>query len=285
MTRPHHDPPAPVSYAARVTDHGRVRKTMALIPVLLLSACGSADRVVAEGTPESRDPRPVVLVAGEVQVGCGDATEGWSASVMADGLPDVVTQEEVSAAFRQFLADPQLSEELGLTFLANGANGTEWRVLYASGDYLTLGLGPWTADGPGPGARTFSMEREGDGWRWLGGGDCQPAPLVRPGSTWASVAQEPAGLDPTATSLPVLVSERQCTSARDPATYLHEPVVVETDESVTVYWTSTPAEGAQDCPGNPWVPRTLELAEPLGERVLLDGSRWPARPVEPVAVP
>lgn len=281
MTRPHHDPAAPLSCAARVADDGGVRTTLALLPAMLLAACGTETGGVAE---DPVDPRPVVLAAGEVQVGCGSgASEGWSPSVMADGLPGVVADDEVTAAFRQFLADPDLSGELGLSFLADGADGTEWRVLYVHGDYLTLGLGTWTADGPGQDARTFSMERDGDGWRWLGGGDCQPTPLVRPGSTWATIARVPAGLDRSATSLPVLVSERECTGARDPSTYLQEPVAVETDESVTVYWTSTPAEGAQTCPGNPWVTRTIDLAEPLGERELLDGSWWPARPVAPVS--
>jgi len=71
------------------------------------------------------------------------------------------------------------------------------------------------------------------------------------------------------------VSKGACTSARDPAAYLHEPVVVETADSLTVYWTSKMPEGAQTCPGEPSVTRTIEPSEPLGDRALLDGSRWP----------
>jgi hypothetical protein len=77
----------------------------------------------------------------------------------------------------------------------------------------------------------------------------------------------------------VLVHELACTSGRDPSDFLQEPRIVQSDESVTVYWTSIPAEGDQNCIGNPSVERTIELDEPLGDRALLDGSTYPPSPV------
>ena len=73
------------------------------------------------------------------------------------------------------------------------------------------------------------------------------------------------------------VTEWECTSARDPSAYLHEPYVESTDDAVTVYWTTDTPTGNQDCPGNPAVQRSIELAEPLGERAIYDGSVWPPR--------
>ncbi|GAA1117595.1 hypothetical protein GCM10009582_13530 [Arthrobacter flavus] len=71
-----------------------------------------------------------------------------------------------------------------------------------------------------------------------------------------------------------------CTGARDPAPFLAtEPVVVETEDEVTVYWTSQQIQGGADCPGNPWVERTLQLDQALGDRTLMDGSTWPPAPV------
>jgi hypothetical protein len=71
---------------------------------------------------------------------------------------------------------------------------------------------------------------------------------------------------------------QHCTGSRDPNPYLHEPVVVETEESVTLYWTSTPPEGGNTCPGNPSVRVSVTLERPLGGRTVLDGFEYPPRP-------
>ena len=86
-------------------------------------------------------------------------------------------------------------------------------------------------------------------------------------------------LDPTSTTLSLRLREASCTGARDPRPHLGTPEVVETDESVTIRWTSAAIDGAATCQANTWVPGTVELAAPLGDRVLLDASRWPAHPI------
>ncbi|MBT2514120.1 hypothetical protein [Arthrobacter sp. ISL-30] len=78
----------------------------------------------------------------------------------------------------------------------------------------------------------------------------------------------------------LLVSEIECTGARAPDLFLAaEPVIVETDEEITVYWTYQQIPGDAACPGNPWVERTVHLDQNLGDRALLDGSTWPPTPV------
>lgn len=55
--------------------------------------------------------------------------------------------------------------------------------------------------------------------------------------------------------------------------------MVESEEAVTVYFSSEPVRGGASCRGNPEASYTLELDEPLGDRVLLDGSTYPLRQV------
>jgi hypothetical protein len=111
-------------------------------------------------------------------------------------------------------------------------------------------------------------------------GSCRLTPVLDQRAKWANLSAPAGGLDRTTTSPTVGVTEIECTSGRDPSAFLNEPYVVETEESVTVYWTSEPPRGAQNCIGNRPVDRTLTLDEPLGERELLDGSVYPPHPVD-----
>jgi hypothetical protein len=123
------------------------------------------------------------------------------------------------------------------------------------------------------------LDKQGDRLRVAGWGDCRLRPVLEAGAAWARVSASTAALDPEATSVPVQVTETECTSSRDPEPHLRKPVVVETDETVTVYWTTEEATGGQKCPGNPPAERVVELDGPLGDRAVLDGSTWPATPV------
>jgi hypothetical protein len=74
-----------------------------------------------------------------------------------------------------------------------------------------------------------------------------------------------ADLDPTASTIAILVREVGCASGRSAegrieVTITSRPEAVELDVGVR------PLGGDQDCPGNPTTPHTVELAEPLGDR-------------------
>ncbi|MBJ7357137.1 hypothetical protein [Nocardioides sp.] len=257
-------------------------RTAVVLSALVVAGCGedpgpsSADDPSTAETEAADRQAPFVEKDGEIQVSCGGG-DGWSPSIMASGIESPLSQSEMTQVFRELLANPKYAGELELSFLTKGAEGTPWRLLEIDGDAYTLGLDTWTEDGPVDGAFVMGIERRGDAWVWSGGGNCHLAPVLRPGHTWVEL--HGADLDRTATDPRVDVNERTCTSARDPSPYLHDPYVVETDESVTVYWTSTPPQGGQDCPGNPSVSRPLPLSEPLGDRELLDGSTYPPSPV------
>lgn len=251
-----------------------------LAPLAVLVGCGERTSAASDPSPSPEGP-PVLKVDGEVQIGCGGES-GWPASVMADGLQGVLTDAEVVAAFRSFLADPQVGTELEVNLLAAGAEDTEWRVLAADGDEVALGLGRWTDEGPARDAYVFGMERKEEGWRWTGGGNCsQLGPVVEEGLTWVEVSSPPGGVVRDTTTVDVGVTEGTCTGGRDPLPHLREPYVEETAQSVTIYWTSDPPGGVSSCIGPPPTPTTLTLSEPLGDRALLDGSRFPPAPVGP----
>lgn len=248
---------------------------------LVLAGCGpekgsgsASDE--PDGTPEQ--PAPLVTEDGELVVTCGGDI-GFPVSLLPDGLPDVLTQDEAVEIFTDLLANPDYAGELSLSFLKDGPEGTEWRVLRDDGDAYSLGLGHWSADGPAKDAYVMDVRRDGEGWAWEGGGGCQLEPVLADGNTWVELSEPSGGLDRAATEPAIAVNEIECTSSRDPKPYLHDPVVVETDASVIVYWTSDPMVGAATCPGNPRIEAPLPLSRPLGDRELLDGSSYPPVPV------
>lgn len=81
------------------------------------------------------------------------------------------------------------------------------------------------------------------------------------------------------TSIPVLVKEWACAGGSDAAGRIPDPQVAYRDDAVIVTFRVIPRGGPQDCPGHPPTPFTVELSEPLGGRVLLDGG------VDPPAAP
>lgn len=260
----------------------RPRPWLAIAPLLVvLAGCGSGPSGSA-ADPDADVDLPVELVDGEMQVSCG-GEPGWPPSVMADGIDPPVPADEISAALDAVATDPELAVETGRV-LPDGGD-TEWRVLTGDAQHLLLGIGAWTDGGPsdgpsdGPDGRGqyMSLELEGQTWVWRGHGDCRRlVPLLEPdGSSWVELSAPAAGLDRTSTTLTVGVNEIACTSSRDPEPFLRLPAVVETEKSVTVYWTSDAPTGDQSCPGNPTVEQQVTLAEPLRDRDLLDASSWP----------
>lgn len=194
---------------------------------------------------------------------------------MPEGVPGVLSDGEARDIFEQILSDPATGEEAGLSLFRDGVD-VEWRVLRSTGQDLTIGLGRWSDQGPvGDGAYALELERQGESWRPAGWAQCSLSPVLKEGLAWAEVTGYRG--DAQATTVTAEVRERQCTSARDPSSFLHEPFVVETAESATMYWTSDPAGG--DCQATPTVERAVELSEPLGDRAVFDGSSYPPQRV------
>lgn len=120
-----------------------------------------------------------------------------------------------------------------------------------------------------------------DTWMMSSAGACSlQARLESLGS--ADLALDPASLpDPKDQSVDLLVTESACASG-EPATGRVEVVNVEmTAEEVRVVIGVEPNQGGQDCPSNPATPVTVDLPEPIGDRVVVDAAVYPPKRVTP----
>lgn len=247
-----------------------------LVGAVLLAGCGTTPAGTAGDGPRS----PVVMVDGEVMLRCGRSGPGFAGSAMTGGVDVLADEAEVEAALEDLVAEAGIDAPQALRGV--DISDAEWIVLGKNDqgrEELVLGVGEWGADGPGANGDYVDLDRVDDGWQASGWGNCNLEPVLAPDVSWVEIAGAPDGLDPAATSLAVEVNERDCSSGRDPEPFLREPVVVEGNEAVTVYWTSDTVEGDANCQGNPPVRQVIELDQPLGERALLDGSTWPPEPV------
>ncbi len=258
-----------------------------LVTTVVLAGCGtkSSNQLqpgdgtgAASGSGSSSDT-PLISDDGDVLLACGSSLAFWSSAM--DGGVGLADDAEVEAALEELAIEAGIDAPTELQ--QAGAADAEWIVLAketAGGtEELLLGLGRWDPEkGPIDGQYVV-LDRTEDGWSAGGWGDCNLAPVVNDGVSWVEMSAAPAGLDSASSTLAVEVRERECTSGRDPLPFLHEPTVIEADETVTVYWTSDAPHGAQTCQGNPPVRMAVELDEPLGSRTLLDGSTWPPKRV------
>jgi hypothetical protein len=126
--------------------------------------------------------------------------------------------------------------------------------------------------------------REGDEWGFGGYfDDCQPRPIVTHGlgsSEWRVDRASPP--TPRSSSFRIEVMERECASGSPADGRIAEPIVEYAEEAIIITVPVRRVEGAATCQGNPWTPFVLELDEPIGDRLLLDGGPWPPQQRWPV---
>lgn len=77
-------------------------------------------------------------------------------------------------------------------------------------------------------------------------------------------------VDAASTVLHLVLNERACASGRAPTNRSIRKTVIEDEASIKVKVEVAGVSGGADCQSNPWHPVTVELDEPLGERVILD---------------
>lgn len=128
------------------------------------------------------------------------------------------------------------------------------------------------------GLARVDMKLEGGHWRASGWGGCTLRPEIPLGMNIATFRVAPGEtLTAETTELDVLVTEVECNSGEDARGRVQEPAVIRSAESMTVIFTVVARPGGHDCQSNPETPFRLLLPEPLGDRVLLDGSSIPPR--------
>lgn len=259
--------------------------------LVAVAACGDQGDDVASTSDvatSTQEPQagahPWVTADGDTIVTCSGGPAFPAARVAAGGLEFTPEgSDEILAALEQMKQDFGIDAPGPLQEAE--ADEVPWAVVWQESVAGVDQVGILIAE---PGATEFnldtdeyaSLEWQGESWRassWSG--TCGARPVAPAGRQWAQVALTDATTD---TTIDLQVSEIECTSARDPELFLAEPVVLETAESVTVFWTSEAMTGDANCPGNPWVPRTIHLEDPLGDRELLDGSTYPPQVVRTV---
>jgi hypothetical protein len=133
------------------------------------------------------------------------------------------------------------------------------------------------------GVHVVSLEAPNGVWRVMDRGFCSPSLVVPPGIGLAEWDIEPGQqIGPETKSFMALVTEVACASGKSADGRIVGPEVVLADERVLVTFAVRAIPGFQECPGNPATRVRVELPEPLGDRVLRDGSRLPARDPVPV---
>lgn len=179
----------------------------------------------------------------------------------AELLPDAP-----ALALREFVVAP---EAASLELPMSG-----WRRVAVSPQSVTF-----LAHGPA-GWATATVTRAGDGiWQFWEGGSCRlrlrlPADLGF--AIWRlDPAHSPA---PGNLAVTVLVTKIACASGKPPIDRLLPPVVLATEDAVTIAIAVRKIPGGQDCPGIPEVRVVIQLAQPLGNSELFDGSTFPAAP-------
>ena len=122
-----------------------------------------------------------------------------------------------------------------------------------------------------------------DGWQPMGIGTCELHVVLSSEFGPASWALDPAFATPQSdtTELHILVWERACSGGSPTTGRMSAPVIEFDTGNVMITIGVRPLEGISTCPKPPGTPAVIRLAEPLGQRSLLDGGGVPAAPPSP----
>lgn len=242
--------------------------TAAVLGALLLTGCGqgaSSTTPLGGGEPGGGEDSTTVECGGSVY-DAGALADAPSASSLPEGPTGAVDD----------LGDPAFDPTL------------DWSVVHQDDDRADLVRElEEPVDHGGGDIRThesLSLERitgasnVPDGtWMLTSAGPCAPRLVDDTGLEAADVTLADTPAQETST-LDLLVRERACASGRA-AEGRTEVELEETAEQVRLRVGVRPLRGGQDCPSNPATPLTVMLAEPLGDREVVDVSVVPARPV------
>jgi hypothetical protein len=190
---------------------------------------------------------------------CGSEDLVFPADALRQGLPGTGGDAAAAALLAYLANEPALA-------------GAEWRRVLEREDRVSFVA-------PGPDGWAFvTVARTGGGaWEAWESGACRLGVVLPAGVGFMVWRLDPATPpDPAAASLTVLANEIACASGKPPVGRTLAPTVLETPDSVTIVLMARTVGG--DCPGNPEVSMTIELAEPLGTRRLFDGSVEPPEP-------
>lgn len=244
--------------SARRTQHSAAALGLAVLVMAMALVAraflGGGSGQVADGTPTVPD----ATSAADVRLGTW--TLGHPADVTQETTELVIMVEQVNGECGSSFSalDPVITlEEDRIVVRAEGeytppepgvAHTCQGVVSYVA---LTL---------PEPIGDRLLVDAFDDGVRW------QPVRVGDP-ATW--VLADPTSVTADSTVLELSVTRAACSSGFTGEVY--DPIVTFTDSEVLIRTEVEPlGPGAYMCPGNPRVPHTLLLSEPVGDRILVD---------------
>lgn len=141
------------------------------------------------------------------------------------------------------------------------------------------------AIGPDQELMMVSVENRLNGWEVADYGQCRPSVDLAEGLVVAEWTLDPAqpAPGPATQTFEALVTEQSCNSGQPADGRIVGPEIVKSEGMLLVIFATRPRPGGQDCQGNPSTRTTVDLGEPLGNRRLLDGGRFP--PADPAKPP
>jgi hypothetical protein len=179
--------------------------------------------------------------------------------------------DDAAAALRTLLETS--AEDEGIEVMVDSFPRNGWRRVFQS-DRAVLFVAPGQADRQWVMVR---LARGATGWEEDGYAECHMELALPEGvgrATWWLDPDAPSP-GPEATELSAIIVEQSCASGQPPVGRVLAPAIVYGTDAITI--TIAVRQDPGDCPMNPEFPLTIQLAEPLGDRALLDGSVFPPR--------
>jgi hypothetical protein len=247
-----------------------------LLVLLAVVGCSS----VAESTPIATWPVPVerlpaaIAASADPPLTCGGRTFPASVLEAETGAERSVGPafDALRASLARFGPEIQGSQALTWRLAAIDATGA---IFVARAD--VLGSDNWIS---------VEVVVDPNGWQPSSMGDCYLYEVISPEFGPATWALDPAYARPSAdmAELHILVWERACSGGAPTTGRMSAPVIAYAVDTVTITIGVRPiaGDGIVTCPGPQGTPASLDLAEALGDRTLLDGGHVPAAAPSPM---
>lgn len=238
----------------------------ALAALVLLSACASGlPRSPDDVTEYDCNGRPVSRAAFEERAPLSDSA-----------------QSALAEAARVEGREMDLSADAGWFTLTESARQVE--VLRALPELRDLENGEIPSDHEYLAVARVDMDGSGRSWRSWSSSPC--VLRLDMGGFGLATVELAAAPDPASRDLGFLVTEHACNSGEDAEGRIRVASLEESSDRVEVMFAVQPAgSGAQNCQGIPGTPFTVSLAEPLGDREVVDIGLVSPRAVPTAAHP
>ncbi len=243
-----------------------MRHTRLLVLAAILSACAGTAPTLEPGPSGASPPSDPI---GLLRFSCGGRP--FSIELLAEPPNAERAPHPAAAALRAFLQTPDADgflPESGWLLAGLDETGASF-VAQVAGD---------------PPFVEAEVERQPDGWKVVGWGQCRPRAVFEGlnDATWVLDPSAPFPA-PEDRGFVALVTETACAGGQSSEGRVLSPAIIYGQRDVLVVFAVHPQPGEFfTCQGNPATRVVVALDEPLGERQLLDGGVFPPHdPAEP----